>query len=40
MDEMVHGFRCIASLSWDEYNFNWDWIECLLAHSERDGAIV
>lgn len=33
-----HGFRGLASTILNEHNFNRDWIERQLAHSERDGV--
>jgi integrase len=33
-----HGFRGLASTVLNEHNFNRDWIEHQLAHSERDGV--
>ncbi|AOI83270.1 hypothetical protein WI67_12865 [Burkholderia cepacia] len=33
-----HGFRGLASTILNEHNFNRDWIERELAHSERDGV--
>ena len=32
----VHGFRSIASTLLNERGYNRDWIECQLAHGERN----
>ena len=34
----IHGFRGMASTILNEQGYNRDWIECQLAHSERDGV--